>query len=89
MDPQRSLSLKDVHESMMRRRQAAKKVPCWQDLINQLFGWARIECEESGAINYGLPMRVRPVYRTEDSLWGFITSIMSRDGANLTDIRVM
>ena len=53
------------------------------------FGWARIECEESGAVNYGLPMKVRPVYRDDEYLWGFITSIMSRDGANLTDIRVM
>jgi hypothetical protein len=60
-----------------------------EDLIHQLWGWARIECEESGAVNYGLPMKVKPVYREGGELWGFTTSIISRDGAVLTDIRVM
>ena len=78
-----------MHDCRLQRRQEFKELFCWQDLINQLFGWARIECEESGAVNYGLPMRVRPVHRDEGYLWGFITSIMSRDGANLTEIRVM
>lgn len=63
-----------------------------QDLIQQLWGWARIECEDAGTSNYGLPMKVRPVYRgkeEEQELWGFITSILTRDGAVSTDIRVM
>ena len=60
-----------------------------QDLIHQLWGWARIECEESGAVNYGLPMKVRPVHLADGHLWGFTTSILSRDGNKLTDIRVM
>lgn len=61
-----------------------------QDLIQQLFGWARIECEDSSASTYGLPMKVRPVYRgkDEEELWGFITSILTRDGAVSTEIRI-
>lgn len=59
-----------------------------QDLIQQLFGWARIECEEAGITTYGLPMKVKPVHRSEGQLWGFIVSMMSREGAVSTDIRV-
>ena len=60
-----------------------------QDLIHQLCGWARIECQESGAVDYGLPMRTRQVNNANDQLWGFIISFLSRDGAVITEIRVM
>lgn len=60
-----------------------------QDLMQQLFGWARIECSESGAIDYGLPMKVRTVTKEDGELWGFVVSILSREGAVITDIRVM
>ena len=60
-----------------------------QDLIQQLCGWARIECEESGAVSYGLPMKVKPIEREEGQMWGFVVSILSREGAVSTDIRVM
>lgn len=33
-------------------------------------------------------MKVKPVYRDEGQLWGFIVSILSRDGAVTTEIRV-
>ncbi|KXZ55426.1 hypothetical protein GPECTOR_3g77 [Gonium pectorale] len=55
--------------------------------MDQLYRWSMMEGGESGQRNFGLPMKVDPVYY-EERLWGFNVAIFS-EGVKLTDLGVM
>ena len=51
----------------------------------QLIRWAYINAQEEGVAQFGLPMKVAKI-PTEDNSPAFAVTIMSREGASLTDI---
>ena len=57
------------------------------DFITQLLRWAFQESQADGLANFGLPLRITPVYREPDELWGFNAAII-KDGRSATDISV-
>ncbi|GIL91940.1 hypothetical protein Vretimale_18560 [Volvox reticuliferus] len=57
------------------------------DMMDQLFRWSMMEAGESGQRNFGMPMKIEPVYY-EERLWGFNVAIF-KEGVKLTDLGVM
>ncbi|KAK9806516.1 hypothetical protein WJX73_006021 [Symbiochloris irregularis] len=50
--------------------------------------WARIDAQDQGVANFGLPMTVKPTFRNEDELWGFTVAVHNREGDVLTELSV-
>ncbi len=57
------------------------------DMMDQMYRWTLMEGGESGQRNFGMPMKIEPVYY-DDKLWGFNVAIY-KEGNKLTDIGVM
>ncbi|KAK9918137.1 hypothetical protein WJX75_001530 [Coccomyxa subellipsoidea] len=59
-----------------------------QDLMDQLIRWATSEADEPRGLGmWGLPVKVDPYYKDEDTLWGITFTIM-RDGEVATQLGV-
>lgn len=56
------------------------------DMMDQLYRWALIEAAENGLRNFGMPMKVEPLYKDE-VMWGFTSTIL-KEGTKVTDIVV-
>ncbi|KAI8464981.1 MAG: hypothetical protein J3K34DRAFT_438416 [Monoraphidium minutum] len=56
------------------------------DMMDQLYRWALIEAGEGGLRNFGMPMKVAPLYNKE-TLWGFDLQLL-KEGVNKADLGV-
>lgn len=56
------------------------------DMMDQLYRWALIEAGEGGLRNFGMPMKVGPVYYKE-TLWGFDLELL-KEGVKKADLGV-
>lgn len=56
------------------------------DMMDQMLRWALIEAGEGGLRNFGMPMKVAPVYY-KDTLWGFDLELL-KEGVKKADIGV-
>ena len=56
------------------------------DMMDQLYRWALIEAAEGGLRNFGMPMKIGPVYYN-DTLWGFDLELL-KEGLKKADLAV-
>lgn len=56
------------------------------DMMDQLYRWAIIEAGEGGLRNFGMPMKVQPLYHHE-TLWGFDVEII-KEGRKMADLGI-
>ena len=56
------------------------------DLMDQLLRWALMNAQEEGVALFGLPMKVTRQKATDNDIKAFKVTVMSREGATLTDI---
>ena len=72
---------------------SATEVPAFiqrDDMMDQIYRWAIIEAAEAGLRNFGMPMKVVPVYYVaagEETLWGFDVEII-KEGIKMADLGV-
>lgn len=56
------------------------------DMMDQLYRWTMMEGNENGVRNFGMALKMEPIYKN-DIIWGFTVSII-KEGTKLTDLRV-
>lgn len=56
------------------------------DMMDQLYRWTLIEAGEGGLRNFGMPMKVEPLYY-EETMWGFDVEVI-KEGVKKADLGV-